>query len=141
MRESGAPLTRVMKVRVRSVSQALVGLDRVGLVGLERANSNGAVIVVGCDSATETVRDGVPADLEVIEGMKLAFARSGLRWRELLALVSLPSCVADRHSTTSVSGRHWYREGPKGVAAVPEPGSKRARSTASKRRSRAAHCR
>ena len=45
---------------------------------LEReAKGYDAVIVLGCDSATETVRDVVPADVKVIEGMKTAGIMNG----------------------------------------------------------------
>ena len=36
-----------------------------------------AVIVLGCDSATETVRAVLPADVKVIEGMKTAGIMNG----------------------------------------------------------------
>jgi hypothetical protein len=45
---------------------------------LERqAKGYDAVIVLGCDSATETVRDVVPAGVKVIEGMKVAGITNG----------------------------------------------------------------
>jgi hypothetical protein len=50
---------------------------------LERQAKNyDAVIVLGCDSATETVRAAVPAGVKVVEGMKVAGimnARLGFR--------------------------------------------------------------
>ena len=48
----------------------------------KQAKNYDAVIVLGCDSATETVREVVPAGVKVIEGMKVAGimnARLGLR--------------------------------------------------------------
>ena len=48
----------------------------------KQAQDYDAVIVLGCDSATETVRGAVPAGVKVIEGMKVAGimnARMGLR--------------------------------------------------------------
>jgi len=36
----------------------------------KQAQDHDAVIVLGCDSATRTVRDAVPAGVKVIEGMK-----------------------------------------------------------------------
>ena len=40
------------------------------------------MIVLGCDSATETVRDVVPAGVKVIEGMKTAGIMNGrMRFR------------------------------------------------------------
>ena len=38
----------------------------------KRARSFDAVIVLGCDSATATVRDLMPAGVKVIEGMRVA---------------------------------------------------------------------
>ena len=49
----------------------------------KEAKNHDAVIVLGCDSATETVRDVVPADVKVIEGMKTAGIMNGrmnVRW-------------------------------------------------------------
>ena len=43
----------------------------------KEAKNYDAVIVLGCDSATETVRDAVPADMKVIEGMKAAGIMNG----------------------------------------------------------------
>ena len=43
----------------------------------KQAKDYDAVIVLGCDSATETVRDAVPADVKVIEGMKTAGIMNG----------------------------------------------------------------
>ena len=46
------------------------------------AQDHDAVIVLGCDSATQTVRDAVPAGVKVIEGMKTAGIMNGrLRFR------------------------------------------------------------
>jgi hypothetical protein len=48
----------------------------------EQAGDHDAVIVLGCSSATETVRDAVPAEVKVIEGMKAAGIMNGrLRFR------------------------------------------------------------
>jgi hypothetical protein len=41
------------------------------------AKHHDAVIVLGCDSATETVRGAVPPDVEVLEGMKVAGIMNG----------------------------------------------------------------
>jgi hypothetical protein len=41
------------------------------------AKHHDAVIVLGCDSATETVRGAVPPDVEVFEGMKVAGIMNG----------------------------------------------------------------
>jgi hypothetical protein len=41
------------------------------------AKKHDAVIVLGCDSATETVRDVVPPDVKVIEGMKTTGIMNG----------------------------------------------------------------
>jgi hypothetical protein len=49
----------------------------------KQAKNYDAVIVLGCDSATETVRDAVPPDVKVIEGMKIAGIMNGrmsFRW-------------------------------------------------------------
>ena len=49
----------------------------------KQAKSYDAVIVLGCDSATATVRDVVPAGVKVIEGMTTAGIMNGrlsLRW-------------------------------------------------------------
>jgi hypothetical protein len=43
----------------------------------KQAKNYDAVIVLGCDSATETVRDVVSADVKVIEGMKTAGIMNG----------------------------------------------------------------
>ena len=43
----------------------------------KQAKSYEAVIVLGCDSATETVRGVVPSDVKVIEGMKTAGIMNG----------------------------------------------------------------
>ena len=43
----------------------------------KQALDHDAVIVLGCDSATQTVRDAVPAGLKVIEGMKIAGIMNG----------------------------------------------------------------
>ncbi len=43
----------------------------------KQAKNYDAVIVLGCDSATETVRDVVPPDVKVIEGMKTAGIMNG----------------------------------------------------------------
>jgi hypothetical protein len=53
----------------------------------QQAKEYDAVIVLGCDSATDTVRDVVPADVKVIEGMKTAGIMNGrmsLRWPDNL---------------------------------------------------------
>jgi hypothetical protein len=45
---------------------------------LEKASRHyDAVIVLGCDSATETVRGAVPADVEIVEGMTVAGIMNG----------------------------------------------------------------
>ena len=41
------------------------------------ARAYDAVIVLGCDSATETVRDVVPDDVKVVEGMKTTGIMNG----------------------------------------------------------------
>ena len=43
----------------------------------KQAKNYDAVIVLGCDSATETVREVVPAEVKVIEGMKTAGIMNG----------------------------------------------------------------
>jgi hypothetical protein len=43
----------------------------------KQAKKYDAVIVLGCDSATETVRDVVSAEVRVIEGMKIAGIMNG----------------------------------------------------------------
>ena len=43
----------------------------------KQAKNYEAVIVLGCDSATETVRAVLPADVRVIEGMKTAGIMNG----------------------------------------------------------------
>jgi hypothetical protein len=48
----------------------------------KQAQDYDAVIVLGCDSATQTIRDAVPAGVKVIEGMKTAGIMNGrLRFR------------------------------------------------------------
>jgi hypothetical protein len=43
----------------------------------KQAQDHDAVIVLGCDSATQTVRDAVPAGVKVIEGMKTTGIMNG----------------------------------------------------------------
>jgi hypothetical protein len=43
----------------------------------KQALEHDAVIVLGCDSATQTVRDAVPAGVKVIEGMRTAGIMNG----------------------------------------------------------------
>jgi len=43
----------------------------------KQAKNYDAVIVLGCDSATETVRDAVLPDTKVIEGMKISGIMNG----------------------------------------------------------------
>ena len=59
-----------------------------------------AVIVLGCDSATETVRDVVPDDVKVIEGMKTTGIMNGkMRFQ-------LPDqLVFDDFKVVSISGQ------------------------------------
>jgi hypothetical protein len=48
----------------------------------KQAEKHDAVIVLGCDSATQTIRDAVPAGVRVIEGMKTTGIMNGrLRFR------------------------------------------------------------
>jgi hypothetical protein len=43
----------------------------------KQAKNYDAVIVLGCDSAAETVRDAVSADVKIVEGMKTAGIMNG----------------------------------------------------------------
>ncbi|MDJ0972843.1 MAG: hypothetical protein QNJ98_00110 [Planctomycetota bacterium] len=54
----------------------------------KRAKNHDAVVVLGCESATRTVREVVPPDLSVIEGMRTTGIMNGrlrLRWPGHLA--------------------------------------------------------
>lgn len=58
----------------------------------KQAKNHDAVIVLGCDSATETVRDVVPADVKVIEGMKTAGIMNGRMSFRLPGDLSFDGC-------------------------------------------------
>ena len=58
----------------------------------KQAKSYDAVIVLGCESATETVRGVVPADVRVIEGMKVTGIMNARMRLRLPADLSFDDC-------------------------------------------------